>query len=280
MRRILVFALLGLLALNAGAETSVRVVATDPGAEATLGRDEAFHVRIEFTTDEPVRIWARPFFQGKEVLHVRSNPSGEYSGSGHALGWFSLYRADAVDEVRIKLGGGKRYREWDAASYPVRLTGTGVPAAERALPAWVNEMRAEQRERLRQAGEKHMNEPMSAGDMLFMAGFVLVVLGLLLAGTAGPAWAVWKWRGGWRIAAAMPGIVMAFVIVRILVGTTRDPTSHNLWPFEILMAGGASAIVMGVLALLKRLVNRKTVQTTGPQTAGSDPVERGGGSNS
>lgn len=42
---------------------------------------------------------------------------------------------------------------------------------------------------------------------------------------------LWRWRGGWRIAAA-PAMVMSFVVLRIVVDTARDPTSRNLWPFE------------------------------------------------
>jgi hypothetical protein len=68
---------------------------------------------------------------------------------------------------------------------------------------------------------------------------------------------VWKWRGGWRIGAAVPALVMAFVIGRIVVDTALDPTSHNLWPFEILMWGGASTIAMGVLALLRWVGRRQ-----------------------
>ncbi|MGH8662239.1 MAG: hypothetical protein ACREUB_10835 [Burkholderiales bacterium] len=253
MKRALFSAVLVLLALGARAEPAVRVVASDPGAEATLGRDETFYVRVEFTTDRPVSIWARPYFQGKAVERTKTNPSAAHSGAGHALGWFSLDRADAVDEVRIKLGGGKPYREWEAASYPVRLTGTGLPAAQRSRPAWVNEMLREERERSQLAYERRMSEPVSTGSMLLMATFMLGVLGLLLVGAGAPLWGVWKWRGGWRIAAAVPALVMAFVIGRIVIDTARDPTSHNLWPFEILMWGGASAVAMGVLALVKRL---------------------------
>ena len=242
-----------LLALGARAEPVVRVVETDPAADATLGRDESFYVRIEFTTDQPVSIWARPYFQGKPVQRTKSNASLPHTGAGHALGWFSLDGVDAVDEVRIKLGGGKPYREWEAASHVVRLTGTGVPAARRSRPAWVDEMLAEEKERYRQAYEQRMSEPVSAGDRAFMSLFMLVVLGLLVVGAAAPLWGVWKWRGGWRIAAAVPALMMAFVIGRIVVDTARDPTSHNLWPFEILIWGGASAVVMGVLALFKRL---------------------------
>ena len=244
------------LALGARAEPVVRVVETDPAAEATLGRDESFYLRIEFTTDVPVSVWARPYFQGKEVLKAKSNPSRQHTDTGHALGWFSLDAADRVDEVRIKLGGGKPYREWHAVSYPVKLTGTGFPAARRSPPAWVDEMLREEQTRQREDYERRMSEPVSAGSMLFGMVFMLVVVVLLVVGTGAPFWALWKWRGGWRIAAMVPAFVMAFVVGRIIVDTARDPTSHNLWPFEILIWGGASAVVMGVLALFRWLGRR------------------------
>lgn len=256
MKRVLFSVMLVLLALGARAETAVRVVATDPGPETTLGRDQSFYVRIGFTTDQPVSIWVRPYFQGKPVLRTKTNASLPHSGAGHALGWFSLDSAGAVDEVRIKLGGGKPYREWDAASYPVRLTGTGLPATRRSRAEWVDELLAEEKERYRQAYEQRMSEPVTTGSMVFMSFFMLAVLGLLVVGAGAPSWGVWKWRGGWRIAAAVPALMMAFVIGRIVVDTARDPTSHNLWPFEILIWGGASAVAMGLLAFFRWLGRR------------------------
>jgi hypothetical protein len=247
---------LALISFGAAAEPSVRVVATHPDSDATLGRDESFYVRIEFNADEPVNIWARPFFQGKPVQRAKSNASFPRSGWGYALGWFSLDGLDAVDEVRIKLGGGKPYREWEALTLPVKLTGTGMPVAQRARPEWVEELLREEEQRSREAYERRMSEPVSTGSMLFMSFFMLAVLALLLVGAGAPFWAVLKWRGGWRIAAAVPALVMAFVVGRIIVDTAIDPTSHNLWPFEILIWGGASAIAMGVLWLLRRFARR------------------------
>lgn len=261
VKRVVFFLVLVLLAPGAWADTAVRVVATDPDTEATLGRDESFYVHIVFSSDQPVSIWARPYFQGKPVPRTKSNASLPHSGAGHALGWFSLDQAGAVDEVRIKLGGGKPYKEWYAASYPVRLTGTGLPAARRSRPAWVDEMLAEERVRYKQAYEQRMSEPVSTGGMLFMSFFMIAVLGLLVVGAGAPLWGIWKWRGGWRIAAAVPALAMVFVVGRIVIDTARDPTSHNLWPFEILMWGGASAVFMGALALFRWLARRGRTET-------------------
>lgn len=51
------------------------------------------------------------------------------------------------------------------------------------------------------------------------------------------------------------GFVLA-VMIRVSVETARDPTSHNLWPFEVVIAGGiglfAAALGVGVARLMQR----------------------------
>jgi hypothetical protein len=50
--------------------------------------------------------------------------------------------------------------------------------------------------------------------------------------------------------------MMAFVVLRLLFDTARDPTSHNLWPFEILQVGALSAVVMLVLMVMRKRAGR------------------------
>lgn len=51
---------------------------------------------------------------------------------------------------------------------------------------------------------------------------------------------------------------MAFAALRIFVDTTRDPTSHNLWPFEILMWGALRCGWMLICALACKLFGAKS----------------------
>jgi hypothetical protein len=81
---------------------------------------------------------------------------------------------------------------------------------------------------------------------------MLVVGALGLGGLVFPLLALWRWQGGWKLAAAVPAGIVGFVILRIAVGTAADPTSHNLWPFEVLIAGLASLAIIGALALARR----------------------------
>jgi hypothetical protein len=81
---------------------------------------------------------------------------------------------------------------------------------------------------------------------------MLAVAALGIAGIAAPLWAIRRWRGGWRVAATVPALMVGFVVLRILFDTAGDPTSHNLWPFEILQVGVLSLGVVGVLLAARR----------------------------
>ncbi|MFC1719826.1 hypothetical protein ACFL00_01630 [Pseudomonadota bacterium] len=62
--------------------------------------------------------------------------------------------------------------------------------------------------------------------------------------------AIIVWKGWWKILPAIPTAAMSVILINIYVGTRIDPTSHNLWPFEILFGGGACLLTLIVLTLL------------------------------
>ena len=246
----LVTAILLLASPYLRAETSISVTATDPATEAVLGKGQPFYVRVTFETDQPVGIWARPFAGGKPVKRYFSNVSASHVGAGETLGWFALDEVAGVDEVRIFVGGGQPWREWQAAVHPVRLRVIADGGVDAATAPWVADLQqAAQVAQVAQRAdeERRMNAPTSASDSVLFSGFMLFALLLLVGGLSAPVWAMWKWHGGWRLAAAVPAAVMGFVLLRIIVGTSYDPTSHNLWPFEILTSG---IVALGILASL------------------------------
>jgi hypothetical protein len=246
---------------SAGAATQVQVLETFPsGATVTLGRNEQFYLHLHYETDRPAHIWARPYFQGREI-NAGSNPSQVYpAGSGEALGWFFLFDpGQQVDEVRISAGDGSSGGTSVVATWPVRVTQGDRPAAgTTSSPAWVTRLKARDAAADRAAYEKAMNTPPSPGEMLLLNGFMLAVLGLGALGIVAPAWGLWRWRGGWRLAAALPAAAIAFVVLRLIVDLAGDPTSHNLWPFEILQVSLTSVAVMAVLLIARRLTGTTT----------------------
>jgi hypothetical protein len=256
-------AMLSLAALAAvppaSAETRIEVLGTEPaGRTVTLGSGQTFYLRIAYATDTPVRIWARPYLEGREV-NAGTNPSRLHEGEGEALAWlfFLGEPGQQIDEIRISAGDGSHAGTRELLRLPVRITaGTNAATPAAAEPAWLAQLKAEE-ERLQRADyERRVNEPLSAGDELFAAGFMLVVLAVGIGGIALPVRAVRRWQGGWRFAAALPALWVGVIVLRIVFGTTLDPTSHNLWPFEILQASVASLVLIAALMLGRRILGR------------------------
>jgi hypothetical protein len=239
---------------QARAAPTVRVLETWPaGDRITLARNQNFNLRLAYSSDQPVGIWVRPYFRGQPA-NAGTSPSPRYTGDGEMLAWFFLMQpGDEVDEIRITAGDGRVQSTPVVATYRVHVIGGSEASAGVAPPAWVTEMHAQARLAQQRAAEARNQAPVSAGDVALLNGFMLAMLGVGLLGFAGPAWMLLRWRGGWRIAAAVPAIMMAFVVLRIVIGVAIDPTSHNLWPFEILMAGAMSAGVTGLLSVLRKL---------------------------
>lgn len=61
-----------------------------------------------------------------------------------------------------------------------------------------------------------------------------LLVGALLAAAACAFARTRPWAAGLAVAAAVPAAVMA----RVVHDTLRDPTTHNLWPFELVLAAG------------------------------------------
>lgn len=80
---------------------------------------------------------------------------------------------------------------------------------------------------------------------------------LLLAGALAGLLAGYLIRPGLRtpILAVAAGYVAA-VLIRIGVETSHDPTSHNLWPFEVVIVGLFGLVAGGIGVGAARLIQR------------------------
>jgi hypothetical protein len=61
-----------------------------------------------------------------------------------------------------------------------------------------------------------------------------------------------RWRGGWRLAAGVPVVGWAGWTAMFLRDIAADPTSHNLFPFEIAIGVVIAEPYLGALLLLCR----------------------------
>ena len=236
------------------AASVVEVLDTYPaGDQVTLGRNQNFYIRLRYTTEGPIGIWAEPYFRGRPA-NTGTNGSYQHTDSGEALGWFFFpSNTGAVDEIRIKAGDGSRAGTPVVLTYPVNVTASALEGQGEPAPEWVERLKARDAEQQQRAYQAYANAPTSTGTALLAGAFMWVVLALAVGGLVMPIRALLRWRGGWRLAAVVPGVLMGFAVLRVLVGVSRDPTSHNLWPFEILMVGLLSVVIMGALMLARRV---------------------------
>ncbi len=82
------------------------------------------------------------------------------------------------------------------------------------------------------------------------------ILGFLAFAGVAAGFAGWGTLGPGRAVLAAGGAVPCAVMARVLVDAVKDPTSHNLWPFEIVLAAGFSFAVASVAALAGLLFRR------------------------
>ncbi|HEX5484378.1 MAG TPA: hypothetical protein VFX23_00135 [Limnobacter sp.] len=85
---------------------------------------------------------------------------------------------------------------------------------------------------------------------------MLLFLFVVFGGTAWSVFACWRaikyWSGIWLLMPVLLLANLAFVVIQIIVDTSVDPTSHNLWPFELLLADLLCASILTPAAWLKR----------------------------
>jgi hypothetical protein len=87
--------------------------------------------------------------------------------------------------------------------------------------------------------------------------FMLSIFALALAVFAVSAWAILRWRGRWRLLASLPSAVFALFCIWLLVDISQNPTSHNLWPFEVAIWSIAALGILGIMALAKAIISRR-----------------------
>jgi hypothetical protein len=84
-------------------------------------------------------------------------------------------------------------------------------------------------------------------DVILVTAGALAVLGFLVA--VGRSIACW--RGYWRSLAVVVLLGAASWAIKIGVDLQRDPTSHNLWPFEAVIAAGLALVLLGAVAFTR-----------------------------
>lgn len=85
--------------------------------------------------------------------------------------------------------------------------------------------------------------------------FALFVFGLPLAYITLQVRALNRWDGTFRMAASLPVLAWTLWGLVFAIDVTRDPTSHNLFPFEIPIGAILASGYLCVLAIFRRIMS-------------------------
>lgn len=248
---------LSLLAcLPAGAaappQATVNIVETDPASPAVLHGNDNVYVHVHYRSDAPLKIWVRPFLGGQPATALTMGSPVYPTGEGEAFGWFGCYKACRVDSIHLQLAtadSGYPYRE---EAVPVDFSWDGAPGAWHTPAAWVKPMQDAENARQKQAYDAYMAQPLGKSGVIALTIFAVMLLGTLSVCVIWPIYGLIKWQGKWRWLAGAPLAVTLLKTASLSADLARDPTSHNLLPFEYLMIGAMAAPYMIIVWLLRR----------------------------
>lgn len=226
------------------AEIRVQILASDPPSAATLGRWERFFLRIGYKTDQPVVLSAQPYFMGKRVSAPTGGSPRVGPGEGEAYFWFAVVEAQKVDMVAVTAET-ERGKVLAESRIAVDLTWTGAPrAVERARAPWVQQrLDAEKRAQAERKSSPFDEQPgwLDGIAIAFMAAVPLYpVMQLLL---------LWRMRGGWRMATALPLILMVPVLLYTVFAYLHG---SNIFPLVLIFTSPLAALYLLVIMLLRR----------------------------
>jgi hypothetical protein len=91
--------------------------------------------------------------------------------------------------------------------------------------------------------------------------FMLRVLALFLAYLSCQIWALAGWAGNWRLGALLPALAMAAIISRFVIDVNYNPTSHNLWPFEVIIWSIVCLGILGIIFIARKIMQKRTQRT-------------------
>lgn len=244
------------------AETSTPYVAVsiaevDPADGAVLHGNDNVYVHVHYVSDVPIKVWVRPFFQGKEVSAYSNGSFGYPAGEDEAFGWFGLHQAGQVDSIHLQIARTDSGYPFKEDAFPANYRWDGQPGNWHEPAAWVKPMQEHEQAEQKKAYDAYMSQPLGASGIVAIVLFYLAVLGALFACFVWPVYGLIRWREKWRWLAGAPLAIVGLKTLGIMVDTARDPTSHNLLPFEYLILATIVAPYMLVVWLLRRAALRR-----------------------
>jgi hypothetical protein len=237
-----------LLPVAARAEISLQVLGMDPQPPAVLDKWGKVYLSVAYTTDRKIQVIARGFFGGKPVPAMTSGAEPHDAGSGNAFYWIAYVDARKIDQIVVEAVSGRTTLA--QTSIPVDFTWTGVESSSPRVPAdWAARMQEEQNRRIEAKTQEYMNRTPGWSETLVVMAMGWSVPGYFIA----QVWTLWRFRGGWQVAASIPLLVMLPVLGYTVIAFLAK---SNLFPLVLIFTAPLAFGYLLVILFLRRAANR------------------------
>lgn len=223
----------------AQADPAFRIVETSAISGRALNSDEALYVRIEYTSEQPLRFRVEGYRNNTLITTgVRYNPSPiSPAGRGEALAWLSFKGPLAIDELRVSMLD-SAWRPLATRSHRAALLWSDTRAVAAQPPEWARRLSQQQQQAAGAALQRHADGGSMLATLMVLGVPVYVLLQVLT---------LWFARGRWRIAAALPLVIA--VPLAAQAGAAYMAGS-NLWPLLMILCAPFGATYLAALLAL------------------------------
>jgi hypothetical protein len=241
-------------------QVTATLVETDPVSPAALHGNDNVYVHFHYVASAPASIWVAPYSHGQKVSAITSGSPPYPAGVGEGFAFFACNQACSVDSIHFQSAPqGSGYPSADQ-SVPVDFSWDGAPGQWHTPAAWVKPFQDQEAAREKAAYNAYMSAPLGASGVLSLIVFGLMLLGALLVLVIWPVYGLIRWQGKWRWLAAAPLALTLLKTFSIGSDLARDPSTHNLLPFEYLVIGVIAAPYMILVWLFRRKALKAEVQ--------------------
>ena len=92
-----------------------------------------------------------------------------------------------------------------------------------------------------------------------MGIFILIIFIVLISFVIYEVKYIQKWQGTWRYVMTVPLLVLGGAFLDILIGTSINSSSHNLFPFELLIWLFVALLVKFVLVIMRKIIRKEKI---------------------
>ena len=233
---------------------SVGAVATDPASPAALNKFDKLNFRIGYSSDRPVRVRVDPFYNGKRAPAMNGGIVTYDAGDGEAYFWISFNDAVRIDRADVILLDDATGKTIATATEVLDVSWSGVATGTiRSDADWAQRLEEDVQRRAKEDSVRRDAKRRASGGAFFDAVGDLAVVAaewMVPGYFILQAVALFRWKGGWRLAALLPLLPMALLLAYVYYATViRD---SNIAPVVIFFAAPVGFIYLALLWLLRR----------------------------